>query len=47
MDLPGFGLHPLSGDRANFWAVTVSANWRIVFSFDGGNVCDVDLVDYH
>ena len=23
------------------------ANWRIVFSFDGENVCDVDLVDYH
>ena len=47
MDLTGFGLHPLRGDRANFWAVNVSANWRIVFSFDGENVCDVDLVDYH
>jgi proteic killer suppression protein len=27
--------------------VTVRANWRIVFRFDGGGAHDVDLVDYH
>ena len=47
MDLPGFNLHPLHGDRAGSWAVTVSANWRIVFRFTEENVCDVDLIDYH
>jgi proteic killer suppression protein len=47
VDLPGFRLHPLKGDRAGQWAVTVSANWRIVFRFDGANAADVDLVDYH
>ena len=47
MDLPGFRLHPLKGDLAGFWSVTVSGNWRIVFRFEGGNACDVDLVDYH
>jgi proteic killer suppression protein len=26
MDLPGFRLHPLKGDRKGFWAVTVRAN---------------------
>ena len=47
-DLKGFGrLHPLHGDRAGFWSIRVSANWRIVFRFEGGRVCDVDLVDYH
>lgn len=47
-DLAGFGrLHPLHGDRAGFWAVRVSANWRIVFRFEAGSVRDVDLVDYH
>jgi toxin HigB-1 len=46
MDLPGFGLHPLKGDLAGFWAVTVRANWRIVFRFAGGDAHDVDLVDY-
>lgn len=47
MDLPGFRLHPLKGDLAGYWAVSVSGNWRIVFRFDGANVRDVDLVDYH
>lgn len=47
MDLPGFRLHPLKGDLAGFWSVSVSGNWRIVFRFDGANACDVDLVDYH
>jgi proteic killer suppression protein len=27
--------------------VTVQANWRVVFRFDGGDAHDVDLVDYH
>ena len=47
-DLAGFGkLHPLRGDRAGHWALRVSANWRIVFRFEGGRVRDVDMVDYH
>ena len=47
MNLPGLRLHPLKGDRAGYWAVEVSANWRVVFRFDGGDVRDVDLTDYH
>lgn len=47
MNLPGFGLHPLRGGLAGHWAVRVSGNWRIVFRFDGGDVRDVDLIDYH
>ena len=47
MNLPGGRLHPLKGDRVGYWAVRVSANWRVVFRFDGGDVRDVDLTDYH
>jgi proteic killer suppression protein len=47
MDLPGFRLHPLKGDLAGFWAVTVHANWRLTFRFADGHAHDVDLVDYH
>ena len=47
MDLPGYRLHPLKGDLKGLWAVSVSGNWRIVFRFEGGHACDVDLVDYH
>jgi len=47
MALPGFKLHPLKGDMAGFWSVTVRASWRVVFRFDGRDVPDVDLIDYH
>jgi toxin HigB-1 len=45
--LPTFGLHPLKGELKGFWAVTVRANWRVVFRFENGKASDVDLVDYH
>jgi proteic killer suppression protein len=47
MALPSFRLHALTGDLRGFWAVTVRANWRIVFKFEDGTARDVDLVDYH
>ena len=47
MNLPGFGLHPLKGNMAGYWAVSVSGNWRIIFRWEGRNVRNVDLVDYH
>ena len=47
MDLPGFRLHALKGDRQGFWAVTVRANWRVTFRFDDGDARDVDYIDYH
>lgn len=47
MNLPGFRLHPLKGDRKGQWAVSVSGNWRVTFRFDGGHAIEVDYVDYH
>lgn len=47
MDLPGFRLHRLRGAYAGFWAVTVRANWRVVFQFEDGHAADVDYLDYH
>ena len=47
MNLPGFRLHRLTGDHRGFWAVTVRANWRIIFRFEEGDACDVDYIDYH
>lgn len=47
MNLPTFRLHQLKGDRKDYYAVAVRANWRIVFSFKSGNAFDVDFVDYH
>jgi toxin HigB-1 len=45
--LPTFGLHALKGDLKGLWAVTVRANWRIIFRFENGKATNVDLVDYH
>ena len=47
MDLPGYRLHPLKGELQGFYAVTVQANWRVIFRFEQGDVFDVDYVDYH
>jgi toxin HigB-1 len=47
LELPTFRLHPLKGDLKGFWSLAVSANWRVIFRFEDGKVCDVDLVDYH
>jgi len=47
MDLPGFRLHPLKGELKGFWAVTVRANWRVIFRFSDRDAWDVDYVDYH
>jgi len=47
LDLPGYRLHPLKGDLKGFWSVTVRANWRIIFRFEGADAFDVELIDYH
>lgn len=47
MDLPGFRLHPLRAELKGFWAVTVRANWRVIFRFGDGDALDVNYVDYH
>ena len=47
LDLPGYRLHPLKGERKGFWAVTVRANWKIVFRFAGDKAFDVEFTDYH
>jgi toxin HigB-1 len=47
MDLRGFRLHPLKGGLKGFWAVTVRANWRVIFRFAEGDALDIDYADYH
>jgi proteic killer suppression protein len=47
LDAPALHLHALKGDRAGFWAVTVQANWRVIFRFEDDNVYVADYLDYH
>jgi proteic killer suppression protein len=45
--LKSVGLHKLSVDRADQWAMTVNGLWRICFQFKNGNAYDVEILDYH
>lgn len=43
----GSGVHKLTGSLKAFWSIKVTANYRIIFRFEEGNIHDVDYIDYH
>lgn len=47
MRIPNYHLHALKGDRAGYWAITVKANWRLIFRMEADTAHDVELIDYH
>jgi len=47
MDLPGWRLHELKGNRDGLWAINVSGNWRVVFELIDGHAYVVNYEDYH
>jgi proteic killer suppression protein len=46
---PGWRLHPLKGNLKDFWSLTVTGNWRLIFRYEEetNTACDIDLIDYH
>lgn len=45
---PNFGFHPLTGDRAGEFGMTVTRNWRMTFTrVDDQTIADLNLEDYH
>lgn len=47
LNIPGWNLHPLSGDLKGHWSVKVNGNWRLTFTFNGTDAEIVDYQDYH
>ncbi len=47
LNIPGYRLHSLKGDRNNLWSITVNKNWRLTFKFAEGNVYVLNYEDYH
>lgn len=47
INVPGFSLHKLKGDRANIWSITVNGNWRVTFEFKDSNAYILNYEDYH
>ena len=45
--LPGWRLHPLTGDRRGTWSISITGNWRLTFEIDGDEISNLDLEDYH
>jgi proteic killer suppression protein len=47
MQMPGWNLHQLTGPLKGHWAVWVSGNWRLTFTFENKDAVLVDYQDYH
>ncbi len=47
LDIPGYRLHALKGNKQGIWSIAVSGNWRVTFEFKDGNAHIVNYEDYH
>ena len=47
LNVPGYRLHPLEGDKKDLWSITVNKNWRLTFEFINGDVYILNYEDYH
>jgi proteic killer suppression protein len=47
MDIPGYRLHALKGNKQGIWSIAVNGNWRVTFEFKDGNAYIVNYEDYH
>jgi proteic killer suppression protein len=47
MNVPTWGWHVLKGEFAGHYAVWVSKNWRMTFTFEDEDAVLVDYQDYH
>ena len=43
----GNRLEKLGGDRAGQWPIRINRQYRVCFSFEGGDAHDVEITDYH
>lgn len=44
---PGNRLERLRGDREGQWSIRINQQYRVCFSFEGGDAYDVEITDYH
>jgi toxin HigB-1 len=47
MNFPGWELHLLKGNFQGFYAISVSKNWRLTFTFEDDDAVLVNYQDYH
>jgi toxin HigB-1 len=44
---PSNHLEKLKGDLSGYWSLRINRQWRIIFQWDGKDVSNVDILDYH
>jgi len=44
---PSNHLHPLKGNRAWQYSISINKQWRICFRFIDGDAYEVEITDYH
>ena len=47
LNIPGYRLHQLKGDRKGNWSITINGNWRLTFNFYDGDAYIDHYEDYH
>lgn len=47
LNMPGWSVHPLKGNREGRHAMAVSGPWRITFRWDGKDAHELTLEQYH
>jgi len=47
LDLPGFRLEALKGDRKGQHSIRINDRYRICFGWQDGDAHEVEIVDYH
>ena len=47
INILGYVLHPLKGNKKNLWSIKVNGNWRLTFEFNNGDVYILNYEDYH
>jgi toxin HigB-1 len=44
---PSNHLEKLKGNLSEYWSLRINRQWRIIFQWDGKDVSNVDILDYH
>jgi len=44
---PANKLKKLQGDLKGKYSIRINDQWRIVFSWESSNSCEIEIVDYH
>ena len=44
---PNNRLEALKGNRKGQYSIRINDQWRVCFRFDGADVWDVEIIDYH